>query len=81
MIAELLVLRVVRVLGAIFWLGSGLFTTLFLIPAPAQAGPAAAPVMGALQGRRLFRRDAVGMLAATVMLVLAAIGMAVARYR
>ena len=54
MIAELLVLRVVRVLGAIFWLGSGLFTTFFLIPALARAGSAAAPVMGALQGRRLF---------------------------
>lgn len=54
MIAELLVLRVVHVLGAIFWLGSGLFTTFFLIPALGRAGPAAAPVMGALQARRLF---------------------------
>jgi uncharacterized membrane protein len=54
MIAELLVLRVVHVLGAIFWLGSGLFTTFFLIPALGKAGPAAAPVMGALQERRLF---------------------------
>ena len=79
MIAELLVLRVVHVRGAFCWLGSGLLTTLFLIPALAQARPAAVPVMDALQGRRLFRRNAVGPLAATVMLVLAAIGVAVVR--
>lgn len=54
MIAELLVLRLVHILGGIFWLGSGLFTTFFLIPALGRAGPAAGPVMGALQQRRLF---------------------------
>ena len=52
---EILVLRIVHVLGAIFWLGSGLFTTFFLVPALGRLGPAAAgPVMGALQQRRLF---------------------------
>lgn len=52
---ELLVLRLVHILGGIFWLGSGLFTTFFLIPALGRVGPAAAgPVMGALQQRRLF---------------------------
>ena len=55
MSAEILVLRLVHILGGIFWLGSGLFTTFFLIPALGRVGPAAAgPVMGALQARRLF---------------------------
>lgn len=52
--AELLVLRLVHVLGGIFWVGSGLFTTFFLMPALAQAGPATGPVMAGLQRRRLF---------------------------
>ena len=55
MTAELLLLRLVHILGGIFWVGSGLFTTFFLIPALGRTGPAAAgPVMGALQQRRLF---------------------------
>ena len=53
--AELIVLRVVHVLGAIFWLGSGLFTAFFLMPAMTKAGPAVAgPVMAGLQQRRLM---------------------------
>lgn len=55
MTAELLVLRIVHILGGIFWLGSGLFTTFFLVPALGGLGPkTAGPVMGALQQRRLF---------------------------
>jgi len=54
MTTELLVLRLVHVLGGIFWVGSGLFTSLFLAPTLAQAGPAAGPVMAGLQKRRLF---------------------------
>lgn len=55
MSVELLVLRLVHILGGIFWLGSGLFTTFFLLPSLGSLGPAAAgPVMGALQQRRLF---------------------------
>jgi uncharacterized membrane protein len=55
MTAELLILRLVHILGGIFWVGSGLFTTFFLIPALGRLGPAAgAPVIGALQQRRLF---------------------------
>ena len=54
MSAEILVLRLVHVLGGIFWVGSGLFSTFFLMPAIMAAGPAAGPVMGALQQRRLF---------------------------
>jgi uncharacterized membrane protein len=55
MTAEIIVLRLVHILGGIFWLGSGLFTSLFLVPALGRLGPAGAgPVMGALQQRRLF---------------------------
>ena len=54
MAAELIVLRLVHVLGGIFWVGSGLFTTFFLVPALITAGPGAGAVMGALQQRRLF---------------------------
>lgn len=54
MSVELLVLRAVHVLGGIFWVGSGLFTGLFLMPAVAGLGPAAGPVMAAMQARRLF---------------------------
>lgn len=54
MYAEILVLRIVHVLGGVFWLGSGLFTSLFLLPAFAGSGPGAGPVMAGLQRRRLF---------------------------
>lgn len=54
MSAELLVLRVVHVLGGVFWLGSGLFTSLFLLPALAGSGADAGAVMAGLQRRRLF---------------------------
>jgi uncharacterized membrane protein len=52
--AELLVLRLVHILGGIFWLGSGLFTTFFLLPAMSSAGPAASQIMLELTKRRLF---------------------------
>lgn len=52
--AELLVLRLVHVLGGVFWVGSALFMAMFLFPALASAGPAAGQVMGALQRRRMF---------------------------
>lgn len=51
---ELLVLRAVHVVGGIFWVGSGLFTGLFLAPALAGLGPGAGQLMAALQARRLF---------------------------
>ena len=55
MSTELIVLRLVHILGGIFWLGSGLFTTFFLIPALGRVGPTVVgPVMGALQQRRFF---------------------------
>jgi uncharacterized membrane protein len=52
--AELLVLRVVHILGAILWAGTSLFVAFFLLPAMGMAGPAAAPLMGALVKRKLF---------------------------
>jgi hypothetical protein len=54
MIAEMLVLRLVHILGGIFWVGSTLFTSLFLLPALAQSGAGAGQVMAALQQRRVF---------------------------
>lgn len=52
MSGELLVLRLVHVLGGIFWVGGMMYMTFFLGPALAQAGPAAAPVMAGLQQRK-----------------------------
>lgn len=53
--AEIIVLRLVHILGAIFWLGSGLFSTFFLVPAIGRAGPAGGAVMGALQQGRMLK--------------------------
>lgn len=54
MTAELLALRIVHILAATFWVGTGIFSTFFLAPAFGAAGPAAGPVMAALQKRGLF---------------------------
>ena len=54
MLAELLVLRVIHVVGGIFWVGSHLFNAFFLFPALERAGPAAGPIMGMFAQRRLF---------------------------
>jgi len=51
---EVLVLRILHVVGAIVWAGAGIFVGFFLLPAMGMAGPAGAPVMGALVKRRLF---------------------------
>ena len=53
--AELLILRLIHILGGIVWVGAGIFSTLFLAPAMKAAGPAAAgALMGNLQKRRMF---------------------------
>ena len=53
--AELIVLRLIHILGGILWLGSGLFTLFFLQPAMTKAGPGAAGLIIAnLQQRRMF---------------------------
>ena len=54
MTAELLVLRVVHVLGAIIWVGTSLFMAFLLMPALGTLGPAGGPVVGALHKRKLF---------------------------
>lgn len=52
--AELLVLRLVHILSAIFWLGSGLFTTFFLVPAIKGSPAVMGQVLGGLQQKRFF---------------------------
>jgi uncharacterized membrane protein len=52
--AELLTLRVIHILGGIFWVGSLLYTTFFLAPAIRFSPAVAGPVMAGLQKRRLF---------------------------
>lgn len=52
--AELLVLRIVHVLAGMFWVGSGLFTTFFLVPSLAGSPALMGPVMAGLQRRKLF---------------------------
>lgn len=54
MMAEMLVLRLVHVLGGIFWVGAMMYMAFFLMPTMAQAGPAAGPVIAGLQQRKLF---------------------------
>ena len=54
MIGELVVLRLVHILGGLFWAGAGIFSAVFLAPALAKAGPAGGQVMAGLQERRLF---------------------------
>lgn len=51
---ELLVLRLIHVVGGMFWVGAGLFSGIFLMPALTEAGPAAGAVMGSMKRRRLF---------------------------
>ncbi|HJQ22032.1 MAG TPA: hypothetical protein VJ867_16930 [Gemmatimonadaceae bacterium] len=51
---ELLILRVLHVLGGIFWVGSMLFNTFYLAPALGAAGPAASQVGMNLQKRGAF---------------------------
>jgi len=50
----LILLRVVHVLGGVFWAGAILFVVLFLEPAVRDAGPDGAKVMAALQRRRFL---------------------------
>jgi hypothetical protein len=53
--AEVIVLRLVHILGGILWVGSALFNAYFLLPALTAAGPASAgPVMAGLRNRKLL---------------------------
>jgi uncharacterized membrane protein len=53
MTTELLILRLVHVVGGIFWVGGTLLTTFFLIPAIATMGSAGGEVFAAMQRRKL----------------------------
>lgn len=53
MTTELLILRLVHILGGIFWVGSTLLTTFFLLPAIATMGPVGGEVFAAVQRRKL----------------------------
>ena len=52
--AEFLVLRLIHILGGIFWVGSMIFTTFFLAPVIGSSPAVAGQVMAGLQKRRLF---------------------------
>jgi uncharacterized membrane protein len=52
--AELLVLRLVHILGGIFWVGSLMYTSFFLVPIVSSSPAIAGQVMAGLQRRRLF---------------------------
>lgn len=51
---ELLVLRLVHIVGGMFWVGAALFTAFFLMPALSKLGPVAGQVMGGLQQRKMM---------------------------
>lgn len=51
---ELIVLRLIHVLSAVFWLGSGIVSTFFLVPVLSAAGPAGGAVMQGLRSRGLM---------------------------
>jgi len=54
MYAALIALRIIHVIGAIFWLGGSLFLGAFLMPSLAAAGPAGGVVMAELAKRKLL---------------------------
>jgi len=51
---ELILLRLVHVLGGMFWVGTGLFSAFFLMPTLAASGATMGTVMAGLQRRRLY---------------------------
>lgn len=52
---ELLFLRLIHIVGGVFWVGSVMFTTFFLMPTLMKAGPTVAgPVSAGLQARRMM---------------------------
>src|SRR5688572_9502158 len=51
---ELIVLRLVHIVGGMIWVGAGVFSALFLMPALRDSGRSAPAVMAALRARHLF---------------------------
>jgi uncharacterized membrane protein len=52
--ATIILLRIVHILSALFWVGTLLFTTFYLFPTLASVGPAADAVMAGLQKRGML---------------------------
>ncbi|MEK7403048.1 MAG: hypothetical protein AABZ80_11905 [Gemmatimonadota bacterium] len=52
--AELFVLRIIHIVGGVFWVGAVTFQAFFLFPAVAEAGPAGGQVMQGLVKRKLL---------------------------
>lgn len=51
---EIHVLRIVHVVGGMFWVGSHLFNTVYLFPALMASGPAGGAIIGSMQRRHMF---------------------------
>jgi len=51
---EMLALRAIHILCGIFWVGGGIYSSVFAVPAITRAGPAAGPIIAELQRRKLF---------------------------
>jgi uncharacterized membrane protein len=51
---ELLLLRLIHIMGGTFWVGSGIFTTFILMPALGQNRELMVQVAGGLQRRKIF---------------------------
>lgn len=51
---ELIVLRIIHVVGGIVWVGGAVLMAIFIAPALQSAGAAAGPIMGALQKRKFM---------------------------
>lgn len=51
---ELIVLRLIHVVGGMIWVGGAVLMAFFIGPALQSVGPAAGPIMGALQKRKFM---------------------------
>jgi hypothetical protein len=51
---EILILRLIHIVGGTIWVGTGVFNGVFLMPVLSGLGPAAGAVMAGLHARRMF---------------------------
>lgn len=54
MSAEIVVLRLLHILSAVFWAGGVMYATFFVLPSIAEAGPAGGAVMAGMQRRKIM---------------------------
>ena len=54
MYAEILILRLIHILSGIMWVGSGMYTSFFLVPALSGSPAVMGQVVAGLQRRRVF---------------------------